>query len=300
MGERTGIQWTNHTFNPWIGCAEVSPACDHCYARTGSARFEATLRNADKMPRHLRLWGEGAEGHRHVTSDSYWRQPLAWNRKAARDGVRRRVFCASFADVLEDRRDLDPLRARLWNLIELTPHLDWLLLTKRIDRAAAFAAQAAEDCGIDGLVWLPNIWIGTTVEDQRRADERIPHLLTIPASVRFLSVEPQLAHVDLSFIVAEARNIHGIEGPHEIGWVICGGESGSHARPFDLAWARSLRDQCRAAGVPFFMKQLGARPVASVSESTRGMGGVGLSLRDSHGGNPDEWPEDLRVREVPS
>lgn len=315
MGESSGIQWTHHTFNPWIGCAEVSPACDNCYARTSTKRLEATQRNRGKIA--LPLWG--AIGDRYVTSESNWRTPLRWDRAAAKAGERHRVFCASLADVFEDRRDLDPLRARLRSLIQQTPHLDWLLLTKRIDRAGALMGEATERAYQDGGLlgdpdpWPENVWIGTTVEDQQRANERIPHLLRIPARVRFLSVEPQIEQIVMlpSWILDYDYSGGRTVASPRVDWVICGGESGPRARPLDLAWARSLRDQCKASGVPFFMKQLGAHvrwdgfasPEVPIHHGLRseddGRGGWRAHLRDSHGGDMSEWPEDLRVRQFP-
>ena len=270
MGETTGIQWCHATFNTHIGCAKVSPACDNCYAERDSKRLEASLTNQGKIA--LPLWGE--HGARHVTSDEYWKKPLAWNRKAAAAGERRRVFCASFADVFEVRADLDPVRERLARLIEATPNLDWLLLTKRIDKATAYGREMFR-----GLAFPANVWMGTTVEDEPRARERVPALRAVPARVHFLSIEPQIELV--------TPELDGID------WVICGGESGPRARIFDLAWARSLREQCRNAGVAFFMKQLGARPID-------GLAGCEVWQRDRHGGDPTEWPEELQVREVPS
>lgn len=235
------IEWTDHSFNPWIGCTRVSPGCQHCYAETMMADRYKKVK-----------WGP--QGLRVRTSADYWRQPFKWNRQAAAEGVRRRVFVASLADVFEDkadqRADLNNWRLDLMGLIHSTPWLDWLLLTKR-----------PENIKWDYSVWPSNIWIGASVEDQQRADARIPHLLAIPAAVRFLSVEPLLGPVDLGLF----GTVPGCtdNGGHyhltadRINWVIVGGESGSNARPMRPAWARSLRDQCQEAGVPFFFKQWG-------------------------------------------
>jgi protein gp37 len=260
------IEWTDHSFNPWIGCTRVSPGCQHCYAETMMADRYKKVK-----------WGP--QGVRVRTSTDYWKQPARWNRQAAADGVRRRVFCASLADVFEDkadqREDMDEWRLGLWNLILATPYLDWLLLTKRPENVDAMIPR-----GSMRQRYPANVWIGTSVEDQRRADERIPHLLAIPAAVRFLSVEPLLGPVDLSpwFGLAEGYEWRDClcdeidpsdqpcltcEGRLVLGqgsgihWVIVGGESGPNARPMHPTWARSLRDQCQAAGVPFFFKQWG-------------------------------------------
>jgi len=228
MAANTKIEWAHDTFNPWTGCAKVSPACQHCYAE-GFARFP-----------HIGTWG--ASGARMRTSDANWKKPLAWDRQAKAAGTRRRVFCASLADVFEDRADLDPMRADLWRLIKQTPSLDWLLLTKRPARMASWAAEHG---------WPENAWAGTTVEDQRRADERIPALLQVPARVRFLSMEPLLGPVDLS-----GYTMGGVPAV-PLHWVIAGGESGPNARPMHPKWVRSLRDQCIQADVPFHFKQWG-------------------------------------------
>jgi protein gp37 len=225
MGEKTGITWTDHTFNPWIGCARVSPGCERCYAETYGNRFDVE-------------WGVKAARRR--TSASNWRQPLRWNRQAKADGVRRKVFCASLADVFEDNAQLHQWRFDLFDLIGQCPDLDWLLLTKRIENVMEMIPLASMHNGT-----LPsNVWIGTTVENQQYADKRIPILLNVPAKIIFLSIEPMLGPID-----------HVLDG---INWVICGGESGIDTRPMNPEWAQSLRDQCISSYVPFFFKQWGA------------------------------------------
>lgn len=300
MGAETKIQWTDHTFNPWIGCHKVSEACKHCYAEVET--FPRVQRG-----RGLELWG--ADAGRHVTSEANWRKPLAWDRDAAASGVRRRVFCASMADVFEDRDDLAPLRGRLWELIGRTKHLDWLLLTKRPEHVRASVPW--------GRQWPFNVWLGTTVENQKRAEERIPHLLATHARVKFLSCEPLLEKLDLTHVgeyrgepLSALDEIVGLMERPRVDWVIVGGESGPKARPFDLAWARSIVRQCRDVGVPVFVKQLGEVPIPEQAD----MSGrriwmwasrenlaqrLALKLDDPKGGDPDEWPSDLRVRQFP-
>lgn len=253
MGEDSAISWTHHTFNPWWGCSKVSPACAHCYAETWSKRtgFDS-------------LW----KGERRFFGDKHWNDPIRWNKAAAAAGERRRVFCASMADVFEDREDLVPHRARLFDLIRRTPNLDWLLLTKRPENIVIHMKQVwhqADDTGMSELrafvkEWLQgtapaNVWIGTTVENQEMAEQRIPALLSVPARVRFLSCEPLLGPVDLAYTCFNGADSFG-QMPG-IGWVICGGESGANARPMHPDWARALRDQCAAAKVPFHFKQWG-------------------------------------------
>lgn len=272
MGAETAIEWADHTFNPWIGCTKVSPGCTNCYAET----------LMDKRYGRVR-WGKGQPRSR--TASSNWRQPLAWNRAAEKAGATARVFCASLADWLDPEVPAEWL-ADLLVLVAATPHLTWMLLTKRPERWASRIGAALDMASVDELdggtcedgiqreadPWVrmavawrggappSNVWVGTTVEDQERADQRIPALLEIPARVRFLSCEPLLERVDLADVAGASTDEPG--GPRfvlpGIHWVICGGESGPGARPMHPDWARSLRDQCQAAGVPFHFKQWGA------------------------------------------
>jgi protein gp37 len=295
VAENSGIQWTDATFNMWRGCARVSPGCEHCYAETLSKR----------NPKQLGVWG--VNGTRVVASEHYWNDPIRWNRKAEKEDRRLKVFCASLADWLEDRPDLVAPRARLCALIEATPRLDWLLLSKRpelFDRLAP-AAWRAGGCP-------PHVVLGVTAESQKYWDLRVSILQTLPARRRFVSCEPLLSPIAFRF----ADGIHH---------VIVGGESGHGARPFDITWARQLRESCRAAGVAVFMKQFGAVPLQP--EPKPGVGpaiiarqhaldsewpcgtcfgnrtgdprwnGRQALLNDAHGGDMAEWPDDLRIRE---
>jgi protein gp37 len=272
VAENSAIEWTDHTFNPWEGCQKVGPGCDHCYAETRNARF-----GGGTAPN----WGPGAPRRR--TSSSNWRKPIAWQADAARffaeHGRRQRVFCASLADVFDNSVE-DMWRAELANLISDTPDLDWLLLTKRIGNASEMLQIA-----FDGDT-PANVWLGATIVNQTEADRDIPKLLATPAAVRFLSMEPLLGPVSLeeawhgedalsgecwgdcgwcakgypplhncaSNLQSEAAWLKGRSG---LDWVIVGGESGHNARPMHPDWARSLRDQCAAAGVPMLFKQWG-------------------------------------------
>jgi protein gp37 len=231
------IEWCDHTFNPWVGCTKISPACDHCYAEGWAKRTGGAA-----------LW----QGERRRTSVQNWRQPLKWDRAAASAGVRAKVFCASLADVFDNQVPQE-WRTDLWALIRSTPHLDWLLLTKRPQNIEKFVPFDWPDTGYQ------NVWLGTTVENQAEADRRIPHLLSVPARVRFLSCEPLLGSIEFSDVSrrSDAARMLGKPALSGIHWVIAGGESGPGARPMHPAWARSLRDQCKAASVAFFMKQMG-------------------------------------------
>jgi len=303
MATDTKIEWCDSTFNPWIGCTKVSPGCDHCYAE----------RQMDQRLGQVR-WGNGQPRLR--TSANYWRQPLRWDalglvcadcgqREANGDcpcgqvGAigklrRRRVFCASLADVF-DNEVLDHWRTDLFSLIRATPNLDWLLLTKRIGNARRCIDSACAHAGVLGEAgdrnasdtwgmlfdWSrgrppKNIWLGATICNQDEADRDIPKLLATPAVLRFLSVEPMLGPIDLyngdpdprlggiraknTFIGDwwEPGDDQSLPPRHGVDWVICGGESGPRARAMNPDWVRSLRDQCQAAEVPFFFKQWGA------------------------------------------
>jgi protein gp37 len=285
MSDQTNIEWADSTFNPWIGCTAVSPACDHCYAE-----------NLMDKRLHVVNWGAGQPRKR--TSAANWRQPEKWNaapfyqcitcgwrgdkpetKGSIFDGLHscpecdslnitiasRRVFCASLADVFDN--EVDPQwRIDLFNLIEATPNLDWLLLTKRIGNVTRMVANLPK-----------NVWLGATICNQEEADRDIPKLIAISATVRFLSIEPLLGKIELSAglvpcpnaantIMDPATGAHecckecdytGTTGEFGIDWIIVGGESGPGARPMHPAWITSLRDQCLFLGVPFLFKQWG-------------------------------------------
>jgi protein gp37 len=242
MAENSKIEWTHHTFNPWWGCAKVSPGCDHCYAERDAARF---------MPGKT-IWGVDAA--RREFGDKHWNEPRKWDRKAQAEGVRFRVFAASMADVF-DKNAPAGARDRLFALIRETPNLDWLLLTKRIGNAKSMLPA---DWG-DGY---SNVWLGASIVNQEEADRDIPKLLAVPARVRWLSMEPLIGPVDLRFTNGL---VHGCDAAdYLVDWVVVGGESGPHkigyksvARPMHPDWPRKIRDQCAAAGVPFLFKQWG-------------------------------------------
>ena len=291
MAEKTGIAWCDSTFNPWLGCTKISPACDNCYAERMSGRFGVE-------------WG--AVKPRKRTSISNWKLPLKWNKepfyecsechhrfdgKALNPGsnggsfanvcpscestrfqqVRRRVFCGSLCDVFDNEVPAE-WRADLFRLIEKTPNLDWLLLTKRIGNIKRWL----ESDWISGVStdltgrWVKgfapqNVWLGITARNQEEADRDIPKLLSIPAVKLFLSIEPMLGPIDLRHLFQHCP-VHDYAGGfcindcgnwQRLSWVICGGETGKNARPMHPAWVRSLRDQCQAACVPFFFKAWG-------------------------------------------
>jgi protein gp37 len=287
MGETTGIAWTDMTFNPWIGCTKVSQGCKFCYAETQNKRYG-----------WVSAWGPNAPRKR--TSEANWRKPLEWAKKAASEGVTRRVFCASLADVFDIEAPQE-WRVDLFTMIDQIGRfvwgLEWLILTKRPENIINMAPAR----------WLDNppdyVRIGVTSEDQENADKRIPELLKVWHGRTFVSYEPALSPVDFSpYLVCQwfqdtdhpvqwkpgdivDREKYPIRGYSarlrgRIDWVICGGESGPGCRPMDLQWARDVRDQCRAANTPFFFKQIGGHP------------------NKRH--DPALWPADLRVQEFPT
>lgn len=240
MAENSKIEWTDHTFNPWIGCQKVSPGCDHCYA-------EALM---DKRYGKVE-WGP--HGERKRTSEANWKLPLKWAKAARFDAARfigprprPRVFCASLADWL-DNQVPTPWRADLLELIDYTPELDWLLLTKRPENYQRLI----------GHQWPKgppaNVWLGVTAEDQDNYRRRWRFLSQLPAAVRFISYEPAIGPLDLDILDVT---------PRLPDWVICGGESGPGARQMNEGWARDVKLQCEKLGVSFFMKQMtGKKPV---------------------------------------
>jgi len=242
--ENTNIEWAHHTFNPWEGCTKVGPGCDNCYAEARNIRFKGGN------------WGAGAPRRR--TSEANWKQPLKWNKKAGELGIRYRVFCASLADVFDNEVD-SRWRADLFRLIRATPNLDWLLLTKRIGNASYMIKNARVEghlltSGSPEWPWK-NVWLGATIVNQEEADRDIPKLLKIPARVHFLSMEPLLGPVNLTW----TDNSDGmlVEKIYALDQVIVGGESGKNARPMRLDWVISLRDQCAEFRIPFLFKQWG-------------------------------------------
>ncbi|WJS86739.1 phage Gp37/Gp68 family protein [Paracoccus sp. TOH] len=265
MAENSRIEWTHHTFNPWIGCQKVGPGCDHCYAEAWDSRG---------LQQRETRWGPHAARTR--TSAANWRKPLAWDRAAAAAGERHRVFCASLADVFDNHASILPeWRDDLWRLIEATPNLDWMLLTKRPGNIANMLPVP-----FDFERLYPNVWLGCTVVNQAEADRDIPKLLAVPAAVRFLSMEPLLGPTDLTRLMLQPGGQHrnaltghtkGFLTDYEgsrLDLVIVGGESGPGARPMHPEWARSLRDQCTAAGVAFHFKQWGEWAPSTPEEAT--------------------------------
>ncbi len=225
MGENSKIEWCDHSWNAWVGCTKVSPACDNCYAESWAKRAGSP-----------ELW----QGKRRRTTEANWRKPIKWNAEAEKMGIRYKVFCNSLADIFDNEANPE-WHADLWRLIRATPNLDWQLLTKRIGNAKKMHP------GGD----YPNVWIGATVINQEEADRDIPKLLDTPAAVRFLSIEPMLGKIDLW----KTGWYNLAEAVVEIDWVIVGGESGPNAREMDPDWARAIRDQCEH-GPAFFMKQM--------------------------------------------
>ncbi len=286
MAENSKIQWTRHTFNPWVGCAKVHTGCLHCYA-------EEMMANRYKRV----AWGPG--GTRSKTKT--WGDPIKWDRESSREGEKAKVFCASLADVFEQRPDLVEWRRELFELIDKTQNLHWLLLTKRPENVPNMwhtkAMWATDQSGKyhhkGGRTELSrrefrrdNVWIGTSISDQFTADRWGRSLLQCRPFARFLflSLEPMVGAVDLNPLLASGK----------IDWVIIGGESKQGkepARPFDMRWVEQVLQACAMHGVPCFVKQFGSNVI--------GMDGRPHRFTDSHGGDWNEWPDFARVRECP-
>jgi protein gp37 len=241
VSANSSIEWTTHTFNPWWGCEKVSAACKHCYAESFAKRVGQ------------KVWGPDAP--RRFFGDAHWAEPLKWNRDAEGLADRPRVFCASMADVFEDREELIPHRARLFDLIEATPNLDWLLLTKRPENMRRFAPDRWQH----GWPW--NVWAGTTIENNEALRARLTHdFASLPVVVHFLSCEPLLEELDFGpygsgYLPELGEDWTEADCHSFIDWIIVGAESGHHARRSKPWWFRTIRNECVAAGVAFFLKQ---------------------------------------------
>lgn len=313
----TSIEWTDETWNPVLGCSPVSKGCLHCYAAKEAVRLAGNPNPKISVPyaglAEMRGAGEkrravftGALSFMHDRLE----QPLQWLKS-------RRVFVNSMSDLFHPDVPIEFI-AQVFAVMAMTRRHTYQVLTKRADRMAEVLGselfrsevEIAVALRLDGIhremVWpLPNVWLGTSVEDQPAADERIPHLLRTPAAVRFLSCEPLLGPVDLRRIkITASLYADALGGRDTADWVIVGGESGPRARPCNVAWIRSIVQQCREAGTSVFVKQLGAVPVEVRPAPTRKWPDseieYGLKLRDRKGGNMEEWPADLRVREFPN
>ncbi len=258
---RTKINYVDYTFNPWSGCAPAAiPGTDTPHP--GCLNCFAR-RLAARFPERFGTWGPA--GERKLANGEYWKQPRAWDRAAKKAGERRRVLCGSMCDVFDRHPNVDMAgeRRRLWNLIWYTPWLDWLLLTKRPQNARKMLQSVWSDPENPDCI-VPNLWLGYSASDQASLAAGLRYLLRAEAAAkRFLSLEPLLGPLS-------ALDLTGID------WVIVGGESGPGARPCDIAWIRSIVAQCREEGVPCWVKQIGA-----------------------NGSDMAEWPEDVRVRDVP-
>lgn len=266
MSDTTAISWTGATWNPWQGCVKISPGCKNCYMYRDKARYGQDGRNI------------------HRSAKATFDKPLKWQREVERGdriGHDRLVFTCSWSDWFLE--EADAWRDEAWAMIRACPDLVFQVLTKRAERVhdhlpAGFVAEYS------------NVWLGVSIEDQRNAEQRIPHMGGWQARIRFLSIEPMLAPMDLrKGIYAVGKQVVGTS-LESLDWAILGGESGSAARPFDLAWARAVIAQCQAAGVLVYVKQLGANPVEN---------GQRIKLGHPAGADPMEWPEDLRVLEMP-
>jgi protein gp37 len=323
MAGDSKIEWTDATWNPIVGCSIVSPGCTNCYAMRTAARM-----NANPATPHYHGTVESSKvgpvwtGKVALAPDYILTTPLHWKKP-------RRIFVNSMGDLFHESIP-DEWIDKVFAVMALSPQHTFQVLTKRAERMRDYFAaphpapnvsmwQVRVCAAIDALVpdrhdasraarhtvtWnaaLPNVWLGISAERQQEADERIPHLLQTPAAIRFVSAEPLLGAIDFTNLDYGRNRLDVLAGtcePHTIGfdgldWIIVGGESGPRAREFDLAWARWIIEQCRAAGVACFVKQLGARVANSVNQTT-------LTFKDRKGGDWSEWPEDLRIRQFPN
>jgi protein gp37 len=273
MSGPSKIQWTEATWNPVTGCSKVSPGCDRCYAETFAERWCGIPGHPYEQGFDLKLWPERLDVPRH------WRKP-------------RLIFVNSMSDLFHARVPYEFVE-RVWETMATASQHTYQILTKRPDRMQRFVSRLVARFGV-----LPNVWLGTSIESQEYIG-RAAHLSRTPAAVRFLSCEPLLGPLDLSsmlpgFDCPTCRAAGGgfrrevMHGPPALHWVIVGGESGPGARVMDLEWARGIQRDCREAGVACYVKQLGVVWAREAKATDR-----------KHGGNPDEWPVDLRVREMP-
>ncbi len=282
MAENSKIEWTDNTANFWWGCFKVSPGCQHCYADTLAKRYGKAI------------WGPAKTTDRELKK-GIWKELPKWNEQAKSEGIRRRVFVQSMADFFEDHPQVVDWRRDALHLISQLKNLDFQILTKRPENINRMIEAGTGRRADAWFADCSHVWIGTSVENQVTADERIPELLKVPAAVRFLSMEPLLGPVSFkSGWIIPYRVEHDDGSPTEyytsqVDWVIVGGESGHNARAFDLSWAYSIVSQCEAACVPVFMKQFGNNP-KSVQWGYKITG---------KGGDWNEWPVDLRVRQFP-
>jgi len=300
----TRIEWAEEVWNPIAGCSLVSPGCTNCYAMRAAWRLSKNpatphYRGTVKMVNGRPVW----TGAVNPAADAVLRKPLG--RKTPT-----RYFVNSMGDLFHEAVP-DEAIDRVFAVMALCPQHDFLVLTKRSARMREYLkpfdrrrsdglGEAVIALGYDGhlesLPWpLPNVWLGVSAEDQRRADERIPELLATPAAVRFVSAEPLLGPIDLTAIerTREIGYMRPLDGRFRtLDWIIAGGESGPGARPCRIDWIARIAHQCRAAAAPLFVKQLGAWPVYGDGRPCR--------LADAKGGDPAEWPRFLQIRQFPA
>lgn len=344
MSVKTGIEWTDATWNCARGCTKVSAGCTNCYALSIAGRFSGPGLHSEGFA-EMRDGKPYWTGKLALIEDKLdW--PLRWrgDKRARAEGRPSRIFVNSMSDLFHEALP-DEAIDRVFAVMALAPQHTFQILTKRPERMGAYLTtehrvgnicMAALDLPVSKPMTLrsdvfnypslKNVWLGVSVEDQATADERIPLLLQTPAAVRFVSYEPALEAVAFDLSRIERDTFHhssdcpgycdfacgGREISGGIDWIICGGESGRGARPFDVAWARSTIDQCVAAGVACFVKQLGANVecIDVIDAADHFPGDVRLSkaskpqlarvhLSDRKGGEWSEWPSDIRVREFP-
>ena len=292
MSEKSGIAWTNATWNPVTGCTKVSQGCKHCYAEREWGRLSVNQKATAYYGR------EFTDIRCHP--DRLTEGPIRWRKP-------RMIFVNSMSDLFHEKVPFEFID-EVFEVINCSPMHTFQILTKRPERMLEYFQRSEIAWAVDEGP-LDNVWLGVSVEDQATADERVPLLLQAPAAVRWVSAEPLLDSVEINFALKNRLDQHGNwRSGSGLAWVVCGAESGPRARPMHAEWARKLRDDCAAAGVPFFMKQLGAAFVGpddgfglfgAVAPYTSAKTYAFKRLKDRAGANMEEWPEDLRVREWP-
>lgn len=283
MSDHSAIAWTDATWNPVTGCTKVSEGCRNCYAERMAMRRMSPEWHWHENNRPRRFTDVRCHEDR-------LDQPLKWRKP-------RRVFVCSMGDLFHPDVP-DRFIDKVFAVMARCPEHVFQILTKRPERMRTFV-MTWDPQDLAPLP-MPNVWLGTSVEDRTTADVRIPVLLQTPAVVKFISAEPLLEDIADNEVFSSCFYSGFTEAPQRdvVNWVIVGGESGPKARPCDLAWIRSIVQQCKAAGVPCFVKQVGSRPSGWWTNEL-GPGFNRHALTNREGADPVEWPEDLRVRQFP-
>ena len=298
MGDKTKIEWCDATWSPIVGCTRVSEGCRFCYSERFMARFSGVPGHKFEGISNFTPAGPHWSGIVRL-SEKDLDQPLHWRKP-------KRIFVNSISDTFHEKVP-DTWLHKIFNAMIVANHHTYMILTKRPERMLEVTQQFFDGKDREYIQQgVPkHIWLGVSCEDQKTADERIPLLLQTPAAVRFISYEPALGPLSIRQWLHREEMVEQFpkQAIQRISWVICGGESGPGSRLFDIQWARDLRDQCKAAGTPYFLKQLGTNPYDlkkfCLMLKANIITGTCMKLKARKGGDWSEWPEDLRIREFP-